>query len=81
VKLGYHNELAAIADPVARQAKFDEMVAAAYTLGKAVNQASTYHIDEVIDPADTRRWIVAGLRSLPPVPMRTGKKLRWIDPW
>jgi acetyl/propionyl-CoA carboxylase alpha subunit/acetyl-CoA carboxylase carboxyltransferase component len=81
VKLGYRNELAAIADPVARQAKFDEMVAAAYTLGKAVNQASTYHIDEVIDPADTRRWIVAGLRSLPPVPMRTGKKLRWIDPW
>jgi acetyl-CoA carboxylase carboxyltransferase component len=81
VKLGYRNELAAIADPVARQAKFDEMVAAAYTLGKAVNQASTYHIDEVIDPADTRRWIVAGLRSLPPVPVRTEKKLRWIDPW
>ncbi len=65
VKLGYRNELAAITDPAARRAKFDEMVAAAYEQGKALNQASTYHIDQVIDPADTRRWIVAGLRSLP----------------
>ena len=81
VKLGYRNELAAITDPAARKSKFDEMVAAAYEHGKAVNQASTYHIDEVIDPADTRRWIVSGLRSLPPVPARTEKKLRWIDPW
>jgi acetyl/propionyl-CoA carboxylase alpha subunit/acetyl-CoA carboxylase carboxyltransferase component len=81
VKLGYRNELAAIKDPVARKAKFDEMVAAAYEHGKALNQASTYHIDEVIDPADTRRWIVAGLRSVPPAPARTEKKLRWIDAW
>jgi acetyl/propionyl-CoA carboxylase alpha subunit/acetyl-CoA carboxylase carboxyltransferase component len=81
VKLGYRNELEAITDPAARKAKFDEMVAAAYEQGKALNQASTYHIDEVIDPADTRGWIVAGLRSLPPAPARTQKKLRWIDPW
>ncbi len=81
VKLGYRNELAAISDPEARRAKFDEMVAAAYEHGKALNQASTYHIDEVIDPADTRRWIVAGMRSLPPAPTRLEKKLRWIDAW
>ena len=81
VKLGYRNELAAITDPAARKAKFDEMVAAAYEHGKALNQASTYHIDEVIDPADTRRWITAGLRSVPPAPARTEKKLRWIDAW
>jgi acetyl/propionyl-CoA carboxylase alpha subunit/acetyl-CoA carboxylase carboxyltransferase component len=81
VKLGYRNELAAITDPVARKAKFDEMVAAAYEHGKALNQASTYHIDQVIDPADTRRWIVAGLRSLPAPQRRLEKKLRWIDAW
>jgi acetyl/propionyl-CoA carboxylase alpha subunit/acetyl-CoA carboxylase carboxyltransferase component len=81
VKLGYRNELAAITDPAARKAKFDEMVAAAYEQGKALNQASTYHIDQVIDPADTRRWIVAGLRSLPPAKPRLEKKLRWIDAW
>ncbi len=81
VKLGYRNELAAITDPAARKAKFDEMVAAAYEQGKALNQASTYHIDQVIDPADTRRWIVAGLRSLAPAKPRLEKKLRWIDAW
>jgi acetyl/propionyl-CoA carboxylase alpha subunit/acetyl-CoA carboxylase carboxyltransferase component len=81
VKLGYRNELAAITDPVARKARFDQMVAAAYERGKALNYASTYAIDEVIDPADTRRWISAGLRSLPPMQARQTKKLRWIDAW
>lgn len=81
VKLGYRNELAAIEDPVARKAEFDRMVAAAYERGKALNYASTYAIDDVIDPADTRRWILGGLRSLPPTPPRTEKKLRWIDAW
>jgi acetyl/propionyl-CoA carboxylase alpha subunit/acetyl-CoA carboxylase carboxyltransferase component len=81
VKLGYRNELAAITDPATRKAKFDEMVAAAYEHGKALSQAATYHIDEVIDPADTRRWIASGLRSLPAPPPRLEKKLRWIDAW
>jgi acetyl/propionyl-CoA carboxylase alpha subunit/acetyl-CoA carboxylase carboxyltransferase component len=81
VKLGYRNELAAITDPAERKAKFDEMVAAAYEQGKALNYASSYHIDEVIDPADTRRWIVGTLRAVPPAPKRIEKKLRWIDAW
>jgi acetyl/propionyl-CoA carboxylase alpha subunit/acetyl-CoA carboxylase carboxyltransferase component len=81
VKLGYRNELAAIADPAERRAKFDEMVARAYEAGKALNRASTFGIDDVIDPADTRRWIVGALKSLPPVEKRREKKLRWIDAW
>jgi len=81
VKLGYRNELAAIEDPVARKAKFDEMVAAAYARGKALSQGAHPALDDVIDPADTRRWIMAGLRALPPVPARTEKKLRWVDSW
>ena len=81
VKLGYRNELAAIEDPVARKAKFDEMVAAAYARGKALSQGTSPALDDVIDPADTRRWILGGLRSLPPAPVRTGKKLRWVDSW
>jgi acetyl-CoA carboxylase carboxyltransferase component len=56
-------------------------VAAMYERGKALSYASTYAIDEVIDPADTRRWISAALRSLPPRPVRQTKKLRWIDAW
>lgn len=81
VKLGYRNELAAIEDPVERKATFDRMVAAAYAAGKAIVRASGPALDDVIDPAETRRWIAAGLRSLPPVPPRTGKKLPWIDAW
>ena len=81
VKLGYRNELAAIEDPVARRAKFDEMVAQAYASGKAINRATSFFIDDVIDPANTRRWITGALKSLPPPPVRTGKKLPWIDAW
>ena len=81
VKLGYRNELAAIADPVERKGKFDEMVAAAYARGKALSQATGPALDDVIDPSDTRRWVLGGLKSLPPVPVRTEKKLRWIDSW
>ena len=81
VKLGYRNELAAIEDAGARKAKFDEMVAAAYARGKALSHAMGPALDDVIDPADTRRWVLSGLKSLPPLPVRTEKKLRWIDSW
>ncbi|HEY3889578.1 MAG TPA: carboxyl transferase domain-containing protein, partial [Caulobacteraceae bacterium] len=81
VKLGYRNELAAIADPTERRARFDEMVARAYAGGKALNRATTYGIDDVIDPADTRAWIMGALRAMPPPTPRAEKKLRWIDAW
>jgi acetyl-CoA carboxylase carboxyltransferase component len=81
VKLGYRNELAAIADPVERRARFDAMVAQAYASGKALHRATGFDIDGVIDPAETRTWIMGALRSLPPPSPRTEKKLRWIDAW
>jgi acetyl-CoA carboxylase carboxyltransferase component len=80
-KLAYRNELAAIEDPAKRKQAFDEMVARMYQHGKAINVASTFEIDDVIDPAESRRWIVAGLRSCPPPPARTGKKRPCIDTW
>jgi acetyl-CoA carboxylase carboxyltransferase component len=57
------------------------MVAAAYEAGKALNYATTGHIDDVIDPADTRRWIVAASELPRHPPKREGKKLPWIDAW
>jgi acetyl/propionyl-CoA carboxylase alpha subunit len=49
---------------------------------RAVNSGGThYGIDDVIDPADTRAWIVQGFRSAPPVPLRTGKKRPNLDTW
>ena len=81
VKLGFRKELAAIEDPVQRKDTFDKMVAAAYQHGKATNTAAQFEIDDVIDPADSRHWIVTALRSAPaPVP-RTGKKRPFVDSW
>ena len=81
VKLGFRKELEAIADPVERKAKFDAMVAEAYERGKALSAATLFEIDDVIDPADTRSWVMAGLRSLPPPKPRTGKRRACVDTW
>ncbi|HNM78650.1 MAG TPA: carboxyl transferase domain-containing protein, partial [Tepidiformaceae bacterium] len=81
VKLGYRNELAAIEDPAERKRTFDEMVDRMYRHGKAVNMASHFEIDEVIDPLESRFWISRALRSTPPPPPRTGKKRPMVDTW
>ena len=81
VKLGYRDDLAAIEDPEERLAKYESMVAAGYERAKAINSAVYFGIDDVIDPAESRDWIMTGLRSLPPQPVRTGKKRPYIDTW
>jgi acetyl-CoA carboxylase carboxyltransferase component len=80
-KLGYRNELAAIADPAERKQQFDEMVAGLYQRGKALNVATHFAIDDVIDPADSRRWITTSLRSTPVPTRRTVKKYPFVDCW
>ncbi|WP_264990982.1 acetyl-CoA carboxylase family protein, partial [Mycobacterium kiyosense] len=57
VRLGFSKELAAAADDAARQALFDRLVAAAYEHGKALRAATTFELDDVIDPAESRTWI------------------------
>jgi acetyl-CoA carboxylase carboxyltransferase component/biotin carboxyl carrier protein len=81
VKLGYRNELAALDDPAERMALYEEMVARMYEHGKAVNTVTNFEIDDVIDPLDSRRWIMGALRSVPPPAPRTGKKRPCIDTW
>ncbi len=81
VKLGYRNELAAVDDPQQRRALFDEMVERMYAHGKAVNTASHFEIDDVIDPADSRTWINGALRSVPAPAPRAGKKRPLVDTW
>jgi acetyl-CoA carboxylase carboxyltransferase component len=81
IKLGFRDELQAIEDPDERMARYEELVAGMYAQGKAINAASLFELDNVIDPADTREWIMAGLRSAPPAPKRDGKKRPWIDTW
>lgn len=57
VRLGFSKELAAQPDPLQRQQLFDKLVAAAYQHGKALRSATTFELDDVIDPADSRAWI------------------------
>jgi acetyl-CoA carboxylase carboxyltransferase component len=81
VQLGFRKELEAEADPAERQALYDRLVAAAYRNGKALNAATHFEIDDVIDPADTRALILAVLRAAPPPPARHGKKRPCVDTW
>ncbi len=81
VKLGYRRELEAIEDPAERLAAYEARVARLYDMGKAVNTASYFEIDDVIDPAESREWIMMALRSAPPRPARAGKKRPMVDTW
>jgi hypothetical protein len=61
---------------------YEATVAAAYERGRGVGMASYFEIDDVIDPADSRRWI----RTLfdPPAPgwwERRGKRRSYVDTW
>ena len=84
VKLGFRNELAAIEDPAERVARYEELVAAAYERGKALNAGMSFAVDDVIDPAESRRWITAAFDAAPQPPPRHGKgekKRRNVDTW
>ncbi|MBI1250215.1 MAG: carbamoyl-phosphate synthase large subunit [Alphaproteobacteria bacterium] len=81
VKLGYRKELEAETDPAARAALYNKLVANMYERGKAVSMARALEIDAVIDPADTRTWILRGLKSVAPPRPREGKKAPFIDTW
>jgi acetyl/propionyl-CoA carboxylase alpha subunit/acetyl-CoA carboxylase carboxyltransferase component len=81
VRLGLAKQLEAIKDPEAREKMFKQAVAALYERGKALSTASYLEIDNVIDPADTRKWLLRGLSSMPAPELREGNKRSYIDPW
>jgi acetyl-CoA carboxylase carboxyltransferase component len=80
VRLGYRKELEAIDDPAEQERVFQEMVDRMYEHGKALNAASHFEIDDVIDPADSRRWITTLLLT-GDRPRRPGKKRPAVDTW
>ncbi len=89
VRLGFRKDLDAEVDPEARQALYERLVASAYRNGKALNAATHFEIDDVIDPAQTRGRILAALRSAGGIPggdlpvwrRREGKKRPCVDSW
>ena len=74
VQLGFRKELDAEADPEARQALYERLVASAYRNGKALNAATHFEIDDVIDPAETRARILATLARRPAAPCPPGQE-------
>lgn len=63
VRLGFRKELAAAPEGAERDALFKKLVAQQYANGEAIHMAQTLEIDAVIDPAETRTWLVRGLSS------------------
>ena len=78
VRLGYRKELEALPDGPEREALFEQLLAQQYDNGSAINMAATLEIDAVIDPADTRQWLIAGLDS---GVIATEAGVRAIDTW
>ncbi len=78
VKLGYRKELAAVPEGAERTALYDQLVAQQYAAGSAINMAQTLEIDAVMDPADTRGWLVRGVEA---GRLREGGSVFPIDPW
>ena len=77
VRLGYRKELEAVPEGADHEALFQQHVDEHYAKGKAINMAATLEIDAVIDPADTRQWLVRGLASARvKEPGRVG-----VNPW
>lgn len=80
IKAGFKKEMEAIADPEQRENFYKVLVDQLYKRGKAVNIATYLEIDSVIDPADTRKWIMRGVKSVP-----AGKAKQpchtFVDPW
>jgi len=80
VQLGYRKELEAVSDPAEREKLYQELVDKMYAHGRAVNMASHFEIDDVIDPADSRKWILSALRGAPARdPHATTRSM--IDTW
>jgi acetyl-CoA carboxylase carboxyltransferase component len=82
VRLGMRRELEAIEDEAERERVFAATVAAAYERGRGVNMAAYGEIDDVIDPADSRRWIATLFEQTSGEWWRRpGKRRPHVDAW
>ena len=81
VKLGYRKDLEAINDPEEREQAYQNLVEKMYEAGKGLSMADHFEIDDVIDPQDSRQWVIAALRAAGPGEARASKKRPMIDTW
>jgi len=80
VKLGFRRELEAIADEDERAERLEQMVAHAHEHAKALNAATLFELDDVIDPVDTRRVLAATLAAATPA-NPAAARARFVDTW
>ena len=80
VRLGFRKELQAQPEGEPRDALFRQLLDQQYANGQAMNMAATLEIDAVIDPADTRGWLIAGLAAAASS-VRDGAGSRFVDTW
>jgi acetyl/propionyl-CoA carboxylase alpha subunit/acetyl-CoA carboxylase carboxyltransferase component len=80
VKLGFKKELDSISDPAIRELRFSELLQEFQAKGSAINVASYFEVDDVIDPAETRGWISKILVN-DPHEAPDQKNHCHLDPW
>jgi len=82
VKLGFRRELEAITDEAERAERLEQMVAHAHDHAKALNAATLFELDDVIDPADTRRVVASTFAAADPGgSWRERPPIRTVDNW
>ena len=82
VRLGMRRELDAVEDSAERERLFETFVGMAYERGRGMNMAAYGEIDDVIDPADSRRWIATLFDARRPQWWeREGKRRPFVDAW
>jgi len=83
VRLALRGELAAIEDEAEREQRVKDLVAAVRAQSTALNAATYFELDDVIDPADTRARLVQTLAATPITPPdpATGRRRTMVDAW
>jgi acetyl-CoA carboxylase carboxyltransferase component len=81
VRLGFRRELEAIADETMREERVQELTAAAHERAKALNAATLFELDDVVDPAETRQLIASTLAAATSSEPRAPVYRRFIDTW
>ncbi|HEX7291299.1 MAG TPA: carboxyl transferase domain-containing protein [Conexibacter sp.] len=83
VRLALRNELDQIADAAEREQRVKDLVAAVRAQSTALNAATYFELDDVIDPADTRARLVQTLAAtpVPPPDPVSGRRRTMVDAW
>jgi len=80
VRLGFRRELDQITDTEERERRVQDLTAAAHERARALNAATLFELDDVIDPVETRRLVsstLAAAAQRPDAPQRP----RFVDTW